>query len=147
MPLAAYFRNVGAMLLALLFIADFYHPATPVAQRAAVDPPVIRIYSDRKWPERIAYDTSQPTIVPVQIAAAEADVPVLAMGADVAATANIREAFAQMPSAVSNPPKLPAARRRAATRQREHKIVRNPVPRIVLVARQPHFGWFGSRVW
>ena len=30
MPLAAYFRNVGAALLALLFVANFALPAPPV---------------------------------------------------------------------------------------------------------------------
>ena len=60
MPLARYFSFVGGVLLALLFILDACFPKPPVAAKAKVYPPVIRIYSDRKWPERIVYDTSLP---------------------------------------------------------------------------------------
>jgi hypothetical protein len=59
MPLAAYFRNVGAVLLALLLIADFYLPASPVVQKAEVYRPVIRIFSERKGIEPVIFDTTQ----------------------------------------------------------------------------------------
>jgi hypothetical protein len=62
MSLAGYFRNVGAVLLALLFVADFYLPRPPAAQNATVDQPAIRIHSDRKWPERVVFDTSTPIV-------------------------------------------------------------------------------------
>ena len=62
MPLARYFYFVGGVLLALLFILDATLPTFPVVEeKAKANPPVIRIYSDRKWPERIVYDTSAPT--------------------------------------------------------------------------------------
>ena len=67
MPLARYFYLVGGVLLALLFILDASFPKLPVAAKAKVYLPVIRIYSDRKLPERIIYDTSLPTIVPTQV--------------------------------------------------------------------------------
>ena len=53
------------MLLALLFLADWYLPQ-PAAMpaRADVDRTVIRLHSSHKWPERIVIDTSLPTIVP-----------------------------------------------------------------------------------
>jgi hypothetical protein len=55
---------------------------------------VVRIRSDQKWPERVVYDTSLPTIVPpaaaTQIAAAPA-----APAADVGAQAQVRDTFAQ----------------------------------------------------
>jgi hypothetical protein len=57
MPLAAYFRNVGAALLALLLIANFYLPPSPVAQGAATYPPVIRIHSEQRLPAPIVFDT------------------------------------------------------------------------------------------
>jgi hypothetical protein len=65
MPLGRYFAFIGSVLLALLFLADWYLPQ-PAAMpaRAAVDRSVIRLHSNHKWPERIVIDTSQPTIVP-----------------------------------------------------------------------------------
>ena len=74
MPLARYFLYVGATLLALLFISDPYLPKLPAADRGNSHPAIIRIHSDHKWPERIVYDTSLPTIVPAQIASIEAKV-------------------------------------------------------------------------
>src|SRR5712675_1006789 len=77
MPVARYFMFVGGVLLALLFAIDAFLPKEPVltttAAAATVENPTLRIRSDRKWPERIVYDTSLPTIVPppsVKIAAA-----------------------------------------------------------------------------
>jgi hypothetical protein len=65
MPLGRYFVFTGTLLLALLFLADWYmpHPAAPPV-RAEVDRTVIRLHSGHKWPERIVIDTSLPTIVP-----------------------------------------------------------------------------------
>jgi len=65
MPLGRYFVAVGSLLLALLYLADWYFPqeaATP--GRADVDRTVIRLHSAHQWPERIVIDTSLPTIVP-----------------------------------------------------------------------------------
>jgi hypothetical protein len=75
MPLTRYFLYVGGVLLTLLFIADFCLPESPVAERASIHLPAIRIHSDRKWPDRIVFDTSLPTIVPAQPANAETSVP------------------------------------------------------------------------
>ena len=67
MPVAKYFVFVGTALAALLLIISWYCPAPPAifADRAQVITTVaIRIKSERKWPEKIEFDTSQPTIVP-----------------------------------------------------------------------------------
>jgi hypothetical protein len=141
MPLARYFYFVAGVLLALLLISDAFLPKLLVADRANTDLPVIRIHSDRKWPERVVYDTSFPTITPAQIASTEASVPALAAVADVSAKAREREAFAQLQSSEANqlqtsdPKKL----------QRQRKIAKKRVaPPALLVARQPQFGWFGG---
>jgi hypothetical protein len=65
MPLGRYFVFTGTLLLALLFLADWYmpHPAASPT-RTEVDRTVIRLHSGHKWPERIVIDTSLPTIVP-----------------------------------------------------------------------------------
>src|ERR1700737_3815463 len=96
MPLARYFCFVGGVLLALLFISDAFLPKLPVAHRANADLPVIRIHSDRKWPERVFYNTSPPTIIPAQIASMEVSVPVRVRIADVSVKAREREAFARL---------------------------------------------------
>jgi hypothetical protein len=67
-PIGRYIAFVGSLLLAILFIADWYLPIAPtqsVTSREA-DKPLIRIKSDQKWPERIVFDTRAPTIVPQQ---------------------------------------------------------------------------------
>ena len=65
MPLARYFLYVGGVLLTLVFILDACLTSKlPVIERSHANSPVIRIHSDRKWPERIVFDTTLPTIVP-----------------------------------------------------------------------------------
>ena len=121
MPLARYFLFVGGVLLALLFVADALLPKLPAAETANANLPVIRIHSDRKWPERVVFDTSIPTIVPAQTAKAEAVVPAPAptIVADVSAKTRVREVFAQF---VPPDPKKPEAKL-----QRKRKIVKNRV--------------------
>src|ERR1700738_3995223 len=64
------------VLLALLVVVNAYWPAPPpIAERADAEVPVIRIHSERKWPQPVVFDTSHPTIAPaqpVQIAKTEA---------------------------------------------------------------------------
>jgi hypothetical protein len=67
-PVAKYFVLIGSVLAALLLIVSWYCPAPPAifADRPQIiASAAIRIKSDRKWPERIEFDTSQPTIVPL----------------------------------------------------------------------------------
>ena len=66
MPLARYFFFVGAALLALLFVADAYLPKLPAAERTNVTAglSVIRIHSDRKWPEPVVFDTNLASVAP-----------------------------------------------------------------------------------
>lgn len=74
MPVARYFLWVGGVLLALLFIANACLPKLPEGRATDTPRPVIRIYSERKWPERIVFDTSTPMLhmaaaaSPVQVA-------------------------------------------------------------------------------
>jgi hypothetical protein len=132
MPLLHYFLYVGGVLLAMLFAADAYLPRLPVAARADADLPNIRIriHSDRKWPERVVYDTSHPTIIP-------ATVPVTV--ADVSATTQVRKAFAQLQSSDSKKPEPKP--------QHKRKIAKHRAAPWVLVAQRPQFGWFGRNLW
>jgi hypothetical protein len=69
-PVARYFVYVGSVLVALLFVANWMWPSSePVQARdttaqAAADGPIARIHSTQKWPDKIEFDTSKPTIVP-----------------------------------------------------------------------------------
>ena len=62
MPLARYFLCVGGVLLALLFMVSAELPKVPATQatNTVAELPMIRIHTDRKWPERVVFDTSIP---------------------------------------------------------------------------------------
>lgn len=142
MLLARYFLSVGGVLLALLFVADAVVPKLPAADTnrndADIDKAVIRIHTDRKWPERVVFDTSIPTtIVPAQTVKAEAVVPPPTPVADVSAKTRVREAFAQF---VAPEPKKPEAKP-----QRKRKIAKSRIaPPMIQVAQQPRFGFFNT---
>ncbi len=73
MPLARYFTFTGSLLLALLFLADWYFPklVAPPAT-AGVDKTIIRLHSAHKWPEAIVFDTNA---IPTLLAEAETPPP------------------------------------------------------------------------
>lgn len=149
MPLARYFAYMGGVLLALLFISNAYLPKLPIADGTSSDLPVIRIHSDRKWPERIVYDTSLPTtIIPAHTVNAEVSVAVPAAVADVSAKAQTRGAFAQMQPPEANQPQLSDPRKHEPKQQGQRKIAKRRVAsRAILMAQQPQFGWYGNRIW
>ena len=142
MPLMRYFIFVGGALLALLFIADACLPALPVvkASRSDTDLSVIRIHSDTKWPERVVFDTSVPTIIPALIAGGEPSVLPPETGGDVAVKAREREAFAQM---------QPSDTKQAKSRKPQHKsrIARKYTPSHYTSAPQWQLGWYGQGLW
>jgi hypothetical protein len=147
MPIARYFFYVGGVLLALLFGVDAFAPKEPAvssidALAGSTQNPTLRIHSDRKWPERIVYDTSLPTIVPPKVeiaAAAVAPAPV----AEMPAKARARESFAQLrPADDLKPEAKPRPKRKVA------KIrAAPPAQPMMRVAQQPYFGFFGSNIW
>jgi hypothetical protein len=66
-PVARYFVLIGSALAALLLMVGWVCPAPPgilTDRPQIIMTPAIRIKSERKWPEKIEFDTSQPTIVP-----------------------------------------------------------------------------------
>jgi hypothetical protein len=142
MPLARYFLFVGGVLLALLFVVSAEFPQLPVAQMAntAADLPAIRIHSDRKWPERIVFDTSAPRPVSLQTANSEVSTVAPVRVAETSVKTTAREAFAQVaPTDIKKPePKQPQKRKIAK---------RRVAPPTMLVAQQPQFAFFGNRMW
>ena len=75
MLLVRYFLFVGGVLLTLVFTLDAWLTEPPVMERSQANSSVVRIHSDRKWPERIVFDTTLPAIVPAQTAIVEERVP------------------------------------------------------------------------
>jgi hypothetical protein len=151
MPLLRYFVFVGGALLALLFVSNALLPKMPdevreVTADSGFDRSTIRINSERKWPERVVFDTNQPTIIPPQAAIATASVTTRAAAGDVSSKARAREAFAQLPPASMQ---LPADLRKPEKPvQRKRKIAkRHAAPPIMMVAQQPQFGLFGNSMW
>jgi hypothetical protein len=119
MPIGRYFFVVGSVLLALLFLADWYYsaatatpPDTLSPSGGGIDRSILRIRSDQRWPERIVIDTSQPTIVPP---AAVAELPRRA--------GLPRESFAAMDSGAAAP--APAAMRARPDRLKRQRIARH----------------------
>ena len=145
MPLARYFAYVGGVLLAMLIIADFSLPKLPL--RGATDPhlPLILISSDRKWPERVVFDTSVQMNIPARPASVEGANPAPAVAAD--GSAKAREAFAQLRSSSTNAPRTSDRTKRGSKPQRQFNLARRSVAPMIRVARHPQFGWFGVSIW
>ena len=148
MPLARYFFFVGGILLVLLFAIDAGSPKLPVAERAdaatdtAVGFPAQRIKSDRKWPERVVFDTSLPTIVPAQTQTVAAAPPAVAQPtlAEMSAKTPVRESFAQVqPAEEKKPEAKPPPKRKYAKRR--------VAPPMMLVEQRPRYGFFGFDTW
>jgi hypothetical protein len=147
MPLARYFSFVGGVLLALLFLLDACFPKLPVLDRPRANLPVIRIHSDRKWPERVVYDTSHPPIVPISMASSAIIIQTPKMMAEASAGPGRWEAFAMLPPSGEQ---LQASNTKMREQRSRHlsKIVRKrpPASRITM-ARHLQLSWFGQGFW
>lgn len=143
MPLMRYFIFVGGALLALLFIADACLPALPVtvASRSDTDLSVIRIHSDTKWPERVVFDTTRPTIIPVPAPVVAEAAPVQQKVAATPSKRGVREAFAQLPAI---PARLKPKRKTVA---RNYAGPNYAGPPRMLVAQQRPVFFFGNNIW
>jgi hypothetical protein len=145
MPVLRYFLFVGGALLALLLAAGAYVPKESVVTAAdavaTAENPTLRIRSDRKWPERIVFDTSIPTIVPpAQTASTELKAPAQAATSEFTAKARVRESFAQL---VPPEPRKPEPQVQPQPKRKVAKHKANPP--MMLVAQQPQrFGFFNT---
>ena len=135
MPLVRYFLFVGVALLALLFAADAYLPKPPPAEvpNASTDLSTIRIRSDYKWPERVVFDTSLPTITHPPTPMRVVTILPAAEGAE---KAPLREALAQA---------QPADLKKQEPRRKHRSIARVYFgQQPIRLAQQPRFGFFGN---
>lgn len=114
-PLGRYFIWVGSVLLAMIFVAGWLWPsAAPapvnevVAAQAPTDPAnsmMLRIQSARKWPDKIVFDTSIPTIVPPAPPVVAAIAPPAATSAPAASPLDARAELKQVAPPASPRPK------------------------------------------
>jgi hypothetical protein len=128
MPVARYFLFAGGALIALLFALDAFSPKAvadnPGHASAGVEKATLRIRSDVKWPERIVFDTSQPTIVPK---AAPAQVVALAgpePAPEISAKSRVRETFAQFVPVEPKQAETPVQRKRKIVKARPSQPMR-----------------------
>lgn len=124
MPIGRYFLCVGSVLLAVLFLADWYLPP-PEAGRASSegDRYNIRIHSSHKWPKAVVFDTTLPTIVPPPVTAAvEAPAPAPKPAHEALAMVTEPETAAR-PAAVVKPAKPHVRRTRTARAPQSHDMV------------------------
>jgi hypothetical protein len=141
MPVMRYFVFVGGTLLALLFMIDASAPKQAVVSSAEAvvntDIPFLRIRSDRKWPERIVFDTSVPTIVPPPVAVAQSIPAPPTAVSEYSPKARVRESFAQFVPQPAKPESKPQHKRKVIARS-------HATQPTVLAAQEPRFGFFGS---
>ena len=143
MPVLRYFAFVGAALMALLFVVGWELPAAAPAAEAAntgTDLSSIRIHSDRKWPERVVFDTNAPAIVSAQTANAVPAAAAPQQVADASAKVTARDAFAQANPVDLKKPDVKPLKRKIARRH----VAPPPGQPTMLIAQRPQpFGLFG----
>ncbi len=144
MPLARYFLYVGSVLLALLFIADACLPKLPAVNHSDELRPVIRIYSDRGWPERVVYNTSLATNPRVPIGISGPYIPAPERVANDGG--RVREAFAAMqPSAAKTIQPVHSAK--TAARQGHPRRIARRMPPPTFQVAQRQFAGHVIRMW
>jgi len=142
MPVARYFLFAGGALVALLFAFDAFSPKAVADNTshasAGVDKATLRIHSDVKWPERIVFDTTQPTIVPkaapVQVALAGPE-----PAPEISAKARVRETFAQFVPVEPKAAETPVQRKREVAKAHSGQPMR--------FAQQQRYGFWGTSTW
>ena len=130
--------------MVLLFAFDFFSPKavadSGVQSAGTVDKSTLRIKSDQKWPERVVFDTTQPTVVP-KVAQAQtapglqAVLPGPMPAPEFTATARVRETFAQF---------VPVEPKKADTAVAKKRKIARSAGQPMRVAR---YGVFGSNTW
>jgi hypothetical protein len=158
MPILRYFIYVGGALLALLLVVGYTLPNAPEGQTEAAaksEAPLIRIHSDRKLPDRVVLDTTQPMPAVQTAAVAAPQQPSQAL-AEMSAKAQVRESFAQLtPSAAKTEPVKTEVAAVKKTEAKPHRKIARSRPsapyygygspyygRPMLMAQQPHYSPF-----
>ena len=155
MPVLRYFLFVGGALLALMFGTALLAPQTElprVVASSSTDMPPIRIHSDRKLPERVVFDTAQPVVAPSVIAQGPIEEPA---APQLDKTAAARDSYAELVTPQAKAAAVRAPVKKAEARPAKRRVARSrsygpaydrygSASRPMVVAQQPHFGWFGN---
>ena len=144
MPLARYFLHVGSVLLALLFIADACLPKPPAVNHSDEFRPVIRIYSDRGWPERVVYNTglAMNPRVPTEISGPDIPTPERVANG----VGRVREAFAALRLSDAKTIQPAHSAKAAARHGHPRRTARRMAPPMFLVAQRQFAGQV-VRMW
>jgi len=148
MPVARYFLFAGGALLALLYAFDAFSPKAVADNTshasAGVDKATLRIRSNVKWPERIVFDTTEPTFVPkaepAQVALADPE-----PAPEISAKARVRETFAQFVPVEPKQAEKAVQRKRKIAKIHPSQPMRFSQP--TRVAQQSRYGFFGPSTW
>jgi len=148
MPVARYFLFAGGALLALLYAFDAFSPKAVADNTshasAGVDKATLRIRSNVKWPERIVFDTTEPTIVPkaepAQVALADPE-----PAPEISAKARVRETFAQFVPVEPKQAEKPVQRKRKIAKIHPSQPMRFSQP--TRIAQQSRYEFFGPSTW
>ncbi len=126
--------------MALLIAFDLFSPKAAadigIHSGGNVDKSIVRIKSEQKWPERVVFDTTQPTVAPKPVQTAQAPVAPEA-APEFTAGARVRETFAQFVPAEPKKPEVTTAKKR--------KVARTSTGQPLRFAQQP--GFFGTSTW
>jgi len=149
MPVARYFLFAGGALIALLFALDAFSPKavadnTGRASAGVDKAAALRIRSDVKWPERIVFDTTQPTIVP-KAAPAQVALAGPEPAPEISAKARVRETFAQFVPVEPKQAEKPVQRKRKIAKIHPSQPTRFSQP--TRIAQQSRYGFFGPSTW
>lgn len=134
MPLIRYFVVVAGVLLAMLAVANWSLPTPPTlpSQETEVDKSTLRIRSERKWPQKIEFDTAMhPFIAP-------SAPPAVATAAPVAAAApQEKPALNALAQAKPSEPEITKPKSKTKTARRAPRSA----PRVVVAANPTAPGW------
>jgi hypothetical protein len=147
MPLQQYFLFVGGALLILLFATDWVVPQ-PKGEgiKSEVKLPVIRIYSDRKGPEAVVFDTTEPAFMSPMEQDRAATRHVVA-STESSATETVSRPSGSMPEA-AEPAKLgqPKAQHREISVGAHARLTRRPLHPAFFASGNPVSVALGSRM-
>jgi len=145
-PVARYFAWVGGALLALLLIAGWVWPSaapepSPVdeasAQTSQTSKTILRIHSARKWPDKVEFNTSIPTIIPPP-PPAEASAPIVAENPPALQPLDAR---AEMKPSAPPPKRQARVHRRNPRAATSTWATANPAPQPWGWSNSPHWSW------
>jgi hypothetical protein len=147
MPLQQYLLFVGGTLLILLFATDWVVPQ-PKGERikSEVKLPVIRIHSDRKGPEAVVFDTTEPTFMsPME--KDRAATPRAVASIESSATETVSQPSGSMPEG-AEPAKLsqPRAQHREISVGAHARLTRRPLHPAFSASSNPMFAAAGRRM-